>query len=947
MTPLLFVGMMMSLLTMHPIPHVNATSSASWSSNSPSDVMLETGRASSRLDRRGRRRPYQQLQQNDAINSMVIPADIAAIELASTSTRRPVKISTDEDQGKKSSETKKGWSRRLQLRKWSGAEISNDDDQYDTESTLKTESSKEPSGWQFWKRNDTNQSIESSRSNISNRTISKDQSSGDDVGKPPQLPAVEKVKGDSSAAPSSTLKETKPTQRKRWQRFRRGPTTENSAVLPKTDVEEEDDTKVNNTSTQDPTAQDKSDQSTTNNNTTTTTTESNSTKIVVDDTEEMTVDSTQSINLTAFPAKKTPALGRGRPIANNRAIPGRSYYAPWEGQQRQSSSSSLYQPSRAYPPSYGPSPSPMGATVAILNLISLATKIFLVKWMYQRMTLELDLKSPVQHYTWECLNDKYAIDTQVWGRILQRKPMTDTLFDNDLPHDGSNRKKKKKISDNTQQRWNQIVKDMTRTKTITATATATATISQKTGTTNSTTSTSSSNTDTENEDEDGPNVRSTSASEEDIGTIPQGSSSTESTALSSTTSALLSRDEIPPPPPSPPLQTVIVIDMADLDMKKLRTMISFLVTTHSRDVTNHRRTMDAFNADLTAYEEEQQQQQQRHNNTTNQKNKNWFRRPSKRCHHPPPQEPPPSYYHFGPKPEVVLLVESPGGEVTKFGLQAALIKCLADAGFVVTVCVDQYALSGGYMIASQASQILASPFAYVGSIGVYQQTLNYYHILKKYGVQSLTFKAGDQKNSVSEWGEVTSKDIANNQRGLDMTHEAFIDMCLTNRPQLDRKVCNGRVLFGTNALNAGMIDRVLTSEEYILEHISGGKSLVMKLHPISGVMTERSILLRALEILPHLSTKVQSIVSSTWRMVLGRGSTNVVNSGNDMPLGGMFPSAFPLMKDSAATPLATPPTTTTTTTSVDLNSMISTVIQGVALLSMIQRAVTNFQRPQH
>lgn len=64
--------------------------------------------------------------------------------------------------------------------------------------------------------------------------------------------------------------------------------------------------------------------------------------------------------------------------------------------------------------------------------------------------------------------------------------------------------------------------------------------------------------------------------------------------------------------------------------------------------------------------------------------------------------------------EVVLLLTSPGGGVASYGLAAAQVYRLEKAGIRTTLCVDYIAASGGYMIASQTSQILAAPFAMVG-----------------------------------------------------------------------------------------------------------------------------------------------------------------------------------------------------------------------------------------
>ena len=46
---------------------------------------------------------------------------------------------------------------------------------------------------------------------------------------------------------------------------------------------------------------------------------------------------------------------------------------------------------------------------------------------------------------------------------------------------------------------------------------------------------------------------------------------------------------------------------------------------------------------------------------------------------------------------------------------------LKESGLHLTVCVEQVAASGGYMMACVADKIIASPFAVLGSIGVITQ----------------------------------------------------------------------------------------------------------------------------------------------------------------------------------------------------------------------------------
>ena len=67
--------------------------------------------------------------------------------------------------------------------------------------------------------------------------------------------------------------------------------------------------------------------------------------------------------------------------------------------------------------------------------------------------------------------------------------------------------------------------------------------------------------------------------------------------------------------------------------------------------------------------------------------------------------------------EVIIRLESGGGMVHSYGLAAAQLVRLKDAGLKLTVCVDKIAASGGYMMACVADKIIAAPFAVIGSIG--------------------------------------------------------------------------------------------------------------------------------------------------------------------------------------------------------------------------------------
>lgn len=170
--------------------------------------------------------------------------------------------------------------------------------------------------------------------------------------------------------------------------------------------------------------------------------------------------------------------------------------------------------------------------------------------------------------------------------------------------------------------------------------------------------------------------------------------------------------------------------------------------------------------------------------------------------------------------EVVLRLESGGGMVHGYGLAAAQLVRLKEAGLTLTVCVDKIAASGGYMMACVADKILAAPFAVVGSIGVVSQMPNFNKWLKKHDIDYEMFTAGEYKRTVTMFGENDDEDRAKYKEELEQTHELFKHFVTTYRPQLDlSKVANGDHWYGEDALKLNLVDELTTSDAYLLKQM--------------------------------------------------------------------------------------------------------------------------------
>jgi len=167
--------------------------------------------------------------------------------------------------------------------------------------------------------------------------------------------------------------------------------------------------------------------------------------------------------------------------------------------------------------------------------------------------------------------------------------------------------------------------------------------------------------------------------------------------------------------------------------------------------------------------------------------------------------------------EVLLRLESGGGMVHAYGLASSQLQRIKDRGIKLTVCVDKIAASGGYMMACVADQVLAAPFAIVGSIGVIAQIPNFHRLLKKHDVDFEMITAGEYKRTLTMFGENTDKDREKFIEDIEDIHELFKSFVSTHRPQLDiAAVSTGEVWFGQRAMDKQLVDQLMTSDEYIV-----------------------------------------------------------------------------------------------------------------------------------
>jgi serine protease SohB len=168
-----------------------------------------------------------------------------------------------------------------------------------------------------------------------------------------------------------------------------------------------------------------------------------------------------------------------------------------------------------------------------------------------------------------------------------------------------------------------------------------------------------------------------------------------------------------------------------------------------------------------------------------------------------------------PKDKVLIKLNSAGGAVSAYGYAASQIHRLRNAGIHTVVSVDQIAASGGYLMACVANEIIAAPFAIIGSIGVVSEFPNFAKLLDKYGIDYKSYTAGKYKRTVSQFTNITEQNEAKFVDDLNNIHNMFINHIKKYRPKFSAEKATGEHWMGEDALKLGLVDGILTSDEYI------------------------------------------------------------------------------------------------------------------------------------
>ena len=173
---------------------------------------------------------------------------------------------------------------------------------------------------------------------------------------------------------------------------------------------------------------------------------------------------------------------------------------------------------------------------------------------------------------------------------------------------------------------------------------------------------------------------------------------------------------------------------------------------------------------------------------------------------------------------VVLDIDSPGGSVEGIPELAAKIAQAAAVKPVVAQ-VNALAASAAYWLASQATEIIATPSGSVGSIGVYMLLVDESEALAKEGVKINAISAGDKKLEGAPWLPLDDDGRAHLQSRVDQVYQVFVGMIASGRgttvADVKAQYGQGRVYLVKEALKRGMIDRIATFDNTLERAVSG------------------------------------------------------------------------------------------------------------------------------
>lgn len=165
---------------------------------------------------------------------------------------------------------------------------------------------------------------------------------------------------------------------------------------------------------------------------------------------------------------------------------------------------------------------------------------------------------------------------------------------------------------------------------------------------------------------------------------------------------------------------------------------------------------------------------------------------------------------------LVIMVNSPGGEVVASDEIYQKILEVKQAGKPVIISMGAMAASGGYYISAPADRIFANPNTLTGSLGVIFTLPNYQGTANWLGYKEYVIKSGEHKDIGNPLRELTAEERGIFQELVDESYQQFVDIIAAGRQIPHEEVlamADGRVYSGRQAKKLNLIDEFGSLED--------------------------------------------------------------------------------------------------------------------------------------
>ena len=167
---------------------------------------------------------------------------------------------------------------------------------------------------------------------------------------------------------------------------------------------------------------------------------------------------------------------------------------------------------------------------------------------------------------------------------------------------------------------------------------------------------------------------------------------------------------------------------------------------------------------------------------------------------------------------IILNIDSGGGECYGCFESANDIRKKCDeAGVFLVAYVDGQSCSAAYALSCVADEVVANPYADIGSIGVLVGLVSDSEAMKMEGYQRTFIYAGNEKIPFAEDGSWKQSFLDSLQESVDDLYSEFTSFVAkyTGLSVAEVKTTEAKVFKASKALEIGLVNKVMTRSEFI------------------------------------------------------------------------------------------------------------------------------------